>query len=132
MQGDVGPLSPGRGSEQEKFPDGLRYHVLDVWAEELALTHEGRDADGKEDDRGAAADLMMSPVRVLARDAKAKVLRSRAQECVRQWDVLSGAGAKAVPAAVIEPENDDQDALGVVSKDGDEKGDDEEWNGFGD
>lgn len=130
MQGDVGPLSPGRGSEQEKFPDGLRYHVLDVWAEELALTHEGRDEEGKEN--GAAADRMMSPVRVLTRDAKAKVLRARARECVRQWDALSGAGAKAVPAAVIECENDDQDAPGVVSKDEDGDGDGEEWNGFGD
>lgn len=125
MQGDVGPLSPGRGSQQAKVPDGLRYHVLDVWAEELAQVLPTDDG-GDEDDQ--QAQLMMSPVRALAHDAKGKVVRARARDCMREWEVLN----KGDPAVVGEEAEDGNERGNEHVENVRDDGDDGEWNGFGD
>lgn len=144
MQGNIGPLSPGGpGSDQAKVPDGLRYHVLDVWPDELA--HITLKDDGKDEDV-QGAQLMMSPVRALARDTKGKVLRARARQCVTEWEALS----KRIPVGDVEDEAPDMDGDEgeTADMDGEEgktqdvdrdmgetqdmDGDDGEWNGFED
>lgn len=123
MQGDVGPLSPGRGSAQAKVPDGLRYHVLDVWAEELAQTAL-KDEATDEDAQGA--ELMMSAVRALARDAKGKVVRARARECVSEWETLKAGGEGMAVAAGENGVDRDEEDINADEEDGGE------WSGFGD
>ena len=87
---------------------GLRYHVLDVWVDEL---------DGIDEMRDAPAAVIMSPVERLGKEGKARKVRERALECLedarlRDWSGSSGKGTG----------NDD-------GADADE---DEEWEGLGD
>jgi ribosomal RNA-processing protein 1 len=78
LQGPVGPLSKGVGDEA-KVPDGLRYHVLDVWVEELVPILK----EGEEDEVG---EVLMDAVRRLEGEGRGKALRKRAKEAVREWD----------------------------------------------
>lgn len=75
----MGPLSRGVGDEG-KVPDGLRYHVLDVWVEELVPVLEGTEG-GKE-----AGEVLMDAVRRLGREGVRKALRKRAKETVGEWE----------------------------------------------
>ena len=63
----IGALSAGDG----KVPDGVRYHVLDVWIDGLVET-DGWDGVG-----------IMRPVEKLAREGRTKVVRERAREVLR-------------------------------------------------
>ena len=58
------PLSPDNG----KVPDGVRYHVLDVWV------------DGFVDLEGWKGESIMAPVEALAKEGLTKVVRQRARE----------------------------------------------------
>lgn len=61
-----GPLCAGDG----KVPDGLRYHVLDVWVEEF-VTVKGWEG---------VVGVVMGPVRGLEEGGRTKVVRARARE----------------------------------------------------
>ncbi|MCJ1266161.1 hypothetical protein MMC22_006043 [Lobaria immixta] len=125
MQGNIGPLSPGGpGSDQAKVPDGLRYHVLDVWPDELARITLKDDC---KDEHVQGAQLMMSPVRALAQDAKGKVLRARARQCLTEWDALSQGVQAGGEEGVDRDEVGDEDE-GDEVRDEDDGG----WNGFED
>lgn len=78
MQGSVGPLSRGVGDEA-KVPDGLRYHVLDVWVEELVLVLD--ETEGNE-----AGEVLMDAIRRLEREGLGKALRKRAKEALGEWE----------------------------------------------
>lgn len=106
MASDIGPLSRGKG-EERKVPDGMRYHVLDVWVEEL------RAVVGEKDE-GGWGERMMGGVRVLVKEGVGKVLRKRAGECVVEWE-KSGEGMVEGDAAEAAEEEEE-----------------EEWDGFGD
>lgn len=108
MASDIGPLSRGKG-EERKVPDGMRYHVLDVWVEEL------RAVVGEEDE-GGWGERMMGGVRVLVKEGVGKVLRKRAGECVFEWE-------KSVEGMV---ERNAAEAEAAEEKE------EEEWDGFGD
>ncbi|MCJ1439201.1 hypothetical protein MMC27_008592 [Xylographa pallens] len=65
------PLSPGN----LKVGDGLRYHVLDVWVEELSRV------DGKREGQCPVEEIVR-PVRNLEKDGRTKKVRERARECL--------------------------------------------------
>lgn len=103
----MGPLSRGVGDEG-KVPDGLRYHVLDVWVEELVpVVEETKGGD-------EAGEVLMDAVRRLGREGLRKALRKRAKETVVEWEKWKD-GEETAGAEV----------------DGKETSDDE-WTGFGD
>jgi len=113
------PLSTGMeavdGSMGAKVPDGLRYHVLDVWVDGLEGQEEGMPE--------GMLERVLGPVQRLAREGKTKVLRQRAKEALRderlqQWTVEASAAGGG--AEVIQ-DKCDQNETG-----------DEEWGGFGD
>lgn len=106
MQGPVGPLSRG-GGDEGKVPDGLRYHVLDVWVEELVSVLE-------ETGEIEAGEVLMDAVRRLGREGLSKALRKRAKESVGEWEKWKNGEENASAQA-----------------DGSEPSDDE-WTGFGD
>ncbi|KAL6717987.1 hypothetical protein ACLMJK_004072 [Lecanora helva] len=66
---EEGPLST-KGDGAGKVPDGLRYHVLDVWVDGLV---------GVEGWEGHVGDVM-GPVRRVEREGQTRVLRGRAKE----------------------------------------------------
>lgn len=91
------PLSSGRGSgEGRKVPDGIRYHVLDVWVDELEMAF--RDAEGEGGEGGkegeekrkkAVVDMVMGVVEGVATETLTKGVRLRAK------DVLADARLQA-------------------------------------
>ena len=71
-----------------KVSDGLRYHVLDVWVEELDSVDEGRGGV-------CPMEEILGPVRRLEREGRTKKVRERAKECLkderlRDWSNGSG------------------------------------------
>lgn len=110
MASDIGPLSRGKG-EERKVPDGMRYHVLDVWVEEL------RGVVGGEEDEGGWGERMMGGVRVLQKEGMGKVLRKRAGDCVAEWE-RSGEGVVGSTAVEEGKEEEEEE--------------EDEWEGIGD
>lgn len=106
MQGPVGPLSRGVGDEA-KVPDGLRYHVLDVWVEELVPVLEETEENG-------AGEVLMDAIKRLGREGRGKALRKRAKEALGEWEKWK-----------------DNEETAETKIDGSEPSDDE-WTGFGD
>lgn len=92
------PLSASDG----KVPDGLRYHVLDVWM------------DGLVGVEGWKARNMMRPVENLKNEGRTKVVRKRAADV---WE----------DKRLKEAEEDTEDM-----NDSEDERDDGEWAGFGD
>jgi ribosomal RNA-processing protein 1 len=93
------PMSSGRGGgsgEGRKVPDGLRYHCLDVWIDELERTfrdeerkaagmedqaeHAGRGSRKRKEKQKAVLDLVMPLVETMAKEALTKGVRLRAKE----------------------------------------------------
>ena len=82
------PLSTGRGTtEGRKVPDGIRYHVLDVWVDELMNTFpkeagegEGKEERGEESRKDAVLEMIMGLVEKVAKEALTKGVRLRAKD----------------------------------------------------
>lgn len=101
-------MQGGRGG---KVPDGLRYHVLDVWVDGLESVAEEMDQESLEQ--------VLGPVRKLAKEGKTKVLRERAKgvlgdERLHEWMAEDGKEVEG-----MQPGGQQADS-------------DEEWGGFGD
>ena len=109
--GGVDGLNNGRGG---RVPDGLRYHVLDVWVDGLEAVAETMDE--------ALVREAMKPVQKLAEYGKTKVLRTRAK-CVIRDERVEGwtrkNGSKDLKANSLQA-GDQQASSG------------EEWEGLGD
>lgn len=70
------PLSAGDG----KVPDGIRYHVCDVWVDGLMQT-EGWEGTG-----------VMRPVERLSQEGRTKVVRGRAKAVLEDERLQEGEG----------------------------------------
>ncbi|KAF2131319.1 hypothetical protein P153DRAFT_286846 [Dothidotthia symphoricarpi CBS 119687] len=68
------PLEP----TNMKIPNGLRYHVLDIWVDELAKVEEGWEKEEKRE----TLETLVQPIEKLAKEGKLKVLRVAAKECL--------------------------------------------------
>ena len=102
----LAPLSPG----DKKVADGIRYHVLDVWVDELVKVV----ADEKKKMEERVLETVMAPVRRLGDEGRTKVVRGRARDVLR-----------------------DERLGGLVNMGGsgagdDDEGDDETWEGIED
>lgn len=107
------PLSVGDGAA--KVPDGLKYHVLDCWVEEL---------DKVDRTRGCPLEALTGPVRRVEREGATKVMRTRAKETLaderlKDWSALGDGLAEG---------NEGQDA----EHDRDEDGEEDAWGGIKD
>lgn len=107
------PLSVGDGAN--KVPDGLKYHVLDCWVEELEKVDR---------ERKGPLEGLMGPVRRVQREGATKVMRARAEETLADerlgdWVAEGGDGAEGKGGRKAENE-----------RDGD--GEEEEWGGLKD
>ena len=68
------PLSP----RDMKVADGIRYHVLDIWVDELVKVA----ADEKKVEE-KVLESIMAPVRRLGDEGRTKIVRSRARDVLR-------------------------------------------------
>ncbi|KAK5693964.1 hypothetical protein LTR97_009582 [Elasticomyces elasticus] len=97
------PLS----ARDTKIPDGLRYHVLDIYVDEL------EKVDGKHE---APIERVLEPVRSLGKNTVGKAVRRRAGECLaderlREWGVeIVDAKKKGTDDVVDEVEEEEEDA----------------------
>lgn len=113
----------GKAMQMPKGPDGLRYHVMDVWVDELEKVvvdaeHEGRLRDG------TPMDILLRPLHKLQKHSITKTVRLRAAETLRderlvQWGVVEPVQKK--------PVHDDD---GDNDHDENEDEDDDDWSGF--
>jgi ribosomal RNA-processing protein 1 len=104
------PLNP----KDMKIPNGLRYHVMDIWVDELQKV----SGDKWEQNPGSETlEVLVKPIESMKKEGALKVLRVAAQECLSDETLMSWRG--------IEAEK--------VSDGSDMEDDDEvEWGGFAD
>ncbi|KAI4146327.1 MAG: hypothetical protein L6R39_003485 [Caloplaca ligustica] len=102
----LGPLSPGN----RKVPDGVRYHVLDLWVDELEGV-VGAEEDGML--KEGLDEMLMEPVKRLEREGGSKIVRSRAREVLEDERVRE-----------IAPDEERKEM------ENGRRDDDEEWGGF--
>lgn len=69
----LAPLSPGN----KKVADGIRYHVLDIWVDELVKVLGDQKIEEK------VLETVMAPVRRLGDEGRTKVVRGRARDVLR-------------------------------------------------
>lgn len=90
-----------------KVPNGLRFHVLDVWVDEL------KKMDSEWEGRLDKLSLVMEPVEKLVKEGKLKVVRQAARECLEDERLKAWRGEK-----------DEDDEM--------QDGEEEEWGGIED
>lgn len=97
-----------------KVSDGLRYHVLDTWVEELDGVDVAREG-------ACPVEKVMGPVRRLEKEGRTKKVRERARECLSDerlkcWS--SGGRNEAVEenAAADDAGNDEGEGWGGVGR----------------
>lgn len=80
------PFSTGRGNgEGRKVPDGIRYHVLDVWVDELEKVFQDGNKEEvgeqrEKERRKVVAEMIMRLVEEMAGDALTKGVRLRSKD----------------------------------------------------
>ena len=100
--------------DQGKVPDGLRYHVLDVWVDELVRVSD--------DAMDVPVEEVMDAITRVQKEGRTKVLKEMARE-VGEDDRLSNLGQA----------RGDEDGQDESNKDiENEDKTDEEWEGLGD
>ncbi|KAF1356384.1 nucleolar protein,Nop52-domain-containing protein [Delphinella strobiligena] len=113
------PLAP----REPKVPNGLRYHILDIYVDEL---------DKADAERSAPLDIIdevFGPLRKLGKESPTKSVRERVAEALEDERVGDWKGEK--------PENEDKDEDEDDEADGQKENDDEndgdgEFGGFDD
>lgn len=86
-----------------KIPNGLRYHVLDVWVDELEKTKSDWET---EKDQETLATLIQ-PIENLAKNGSLKVLREAAKEVLAEDTLRKWRGEEDDLMAESEPEEED-------------------------
>ena len=95
-----------------KIPNGLRYHVMDVWVDEMEKV-EG--ADWEKEEKKETLETLVLPIEKMTKDGKLKPLRAAAKECLADERLKAWRGQEVEAAG--EPDEEDEDA---------------EWGGFAD
>jgi ribosomal RNA-processing protein 1 len=98
------PLNP----DDPKVPDGMRYHVIDVYIDELDRVDEKREG-------AMPIDVVLEPLRKLGRDTLSKVVRGRVEEALKDERLKDWLGSSP-----------DEGSNGMHAEE------DEEWNGIED
>lgn len=120
---DQTPLDDGAGGSVviPHGPDGLRYHLMDIWIDELEKVLEFEDMEGEEDEESVPRkvkgdvpmDLLLRPVETLRTKGVHRPVRNRAMETLEDERLVEW----GVKKKVDEKESESSD---------------DEWGGFGD
>lgn len=103
-----------------KVPNGLRYHMLDIYLDEMEKVNEEHEAD-------IPAEKLLAPIRALQKDCPTKNIRRQAKEIIRDERVREWLGVEdEEEAQVADEKSKKQDAEQQEEEDG---GD---WSGFDD
>ncbi|KZM28587.1 uncharacterized protein EKO05_0001434 [Ascochyta rabiei] len=94
------PLNP----TNMKIPNGLRYHVLDVWVDEL----EKVESDWENEKKQEVLETLVQPIEKLAKNTGLKVVREAAKETLAEDTLRTWRGQKDETMAEPESEEDDE------------------------
>ena len=94
------PLNP----TDMKIPNGLRYHVLDVWVDEL----EKVNSDWENEKKQETLEMLVYPIEKLAKNGSLKVVREAAKETLADDTLRSWRGQEDEVMAEPESEEDDE------------------------
>lgn len=100
-------------AQDTKIPNGLRFHVLDVWVDEL----EKVDGEWGVEKRGVLEALCV-PVEALEKEGRLKVVRSAAKETLGDGRLMAWRGLK------VEGDKEDEEM--------EDEEEEEEWGGIED
>jgi ribosomal RNA-processing protein 1 len=104
------PLEP----KDMKIPNGLRYHVMDIWVDELGKV----SGDKWEKEPGSETlETLVQPIERMKKEGALKVLRVAAQECLDEETLKSWRGIVDEKAGESMDSGDDSE---------------QEWGGFAD
>lgn len=92
-------------SQDMKIPNGLRYHVLDVWVDEMERV-EG--SEWEKEEKQEVLEKLLEPIEKLAIDGKLKALRNAAKECLADDRLKKWRGQE--DEVMNEPEEEDDEA----------------------
>lgn len=99
--------------EDMKIPNGLRYHVLDIWVDEMEkVAGEKWEREVKSEEM----EILVKPIERLAEKSKLRTVRDAAAECLGDDRLRAWRGLEEIAPA----EQDDEVMV------------DEGWEGFGD
>lgn len=101
------PLNP----TDMKIPNGLRYHVLDIWVDELEKVNSDWESEKKQE----ILETLVQPIEKLAKNGGLKVVREAAKETLAEGTLRAWRGQE--DEVMAEPEPEEEDA---------------EWGGFED
>lgn len=91
------PLNP----RDKKIPNGMRYHVIDIYIDELDVVDEKRE--GK-----MPLEKLLKPLRSIASESPTKSIRSRAQEALddERLKVWNSSGEASIQEEVAEEDDE--------------------------
>lgn len=99
------PLNP----KDMKVPNGLRYHVMDIWVDELGKV----SGEKWEKEPGSETlEMIVKPIEGMKKEGALKVLRVAAQECLDDETLMSWRGIEAEKEAEDEEMDDDEPEWG--------------------
>ena len=104
-----------------KIPNGLRYHMLDIYLDELEKVDEEHEAD-------IPAEKLLDPLMVLQKECPTRTLRLRAKEVLEDERVLSWLGLSDAQSSGV-TESAEKPSARREQNDDDDDGD---WNGIED
>lgn len=114
-------------AREAKIPNGLRYHVIDIYVDEL---------DKVDTKRSAPLEEILAPLRRLCKDSLTKAVRERAKEALdderlEDWQAGRSKGAAERVGNVTNEHSERGVDVGEVF-DMDDDDEDKEFTGFGD
>ena len=95
-----------------RIPNGLRYHVMDIWVDELEKVG---GEEWEKEDKKQVLETVVLPVENMAKEGKLKPLRAAAKECLADERLRAWRGQE--DEVMEEPEEEDEEV---------------EWGGFAD
>lgn len=96
--------------DDHRLPNGLRYHVIEVWVDEIERVGV---LELEEEETARVLEILLEPVRKLRKDSPTKTVREKAKEAL--------ADERLPGNEMVEGEQKDE-----------EQGDGEVWGGFDD
>ncbi|KAG0746303.1 hypothetical protein G6F57_000173 [Rhizopus arrhizus] len=94
-----GPLHP---TDRTK-PDAIRYHIIDIYYEELEKVLDDARLQSEKDDLDVPMEEINRPMTVVAKEGLTKILRNKAKEAMKEHELEMAAMAEG------DEENDDEE-----------------------
>jgi ribosomal RNA-processing protein 1 len=99
------PLNP----TEKRIPNGIRYHVIDIYVDELEKVDEETEAD-------MPVEVLLAPFKNLVKESPTKIVRMKVKEALEDDRVKAWLGEELTEEGKTgdEPETNDNDEWGGI------------------